>query len=151
GFCLGGGACYDNRNLSVADAFCRTHSGAKILSADAPVHTSHIVGSGENVMESVEHAGLYIGRQFRRPPHCANFACSAVAIALPHQHACERKSAKRAARSLADKAAHRCAVMLLLPQLGLGASAQKWQAGPIRIGSQEGDVALKSSGAIRAA
>jgi hypothetical protein len=62
GFRLSGSACLDDRNVIVVDTLCRTHSGAKILGADAPVHTRHKVGAGQQVMERLEHGGFHFGR-----------------------------------------------------------------------------------------
>ena len=110
-----------------------------------------MVGAAQHVGERVENGGFHFGRQFRRLPHRANFACGAVAIALVHQHTREREPANRAGRFLADEAAHRGTVVPLLPQPCLGAPAQQRHARPIGIGAKEGDVALESCRAIRVA
>src|SRR6478672_9176518 len=97
----------------------------------------------------VENGGFHFGRQFRRLPHRANFACGTVAIALVQQHTRERQPANRAGRFPADEAAHCGPVVPFLPQPCLGAPAQQCPR-PIRIGAKEGRVSLESCRAIRA-
>jgi hypothetical protein len=150
-FRLGGGARLDDRNLIVAGAFCGTHRSTKILGANAPVHARHMVGTGQHVGERGEHCGFHFGRQLFRLPHRPNLALSVGAVALSHLDPRERKPANRAARILADEAAHSGAVAPLPPQPRLRAPTQPRHIWPIGIGADEGQVAVETCFAVRVA
>jgi hypothetical protein len=100
------------------------------------------------VAERVERRGFQFGRQFRRVPYRADLALSAGAVAFAQAHARERKPAHRARWFSAEEAMHRDGVAPLPPQARLRAPVQQRNARPLRIGADEGGVALESGFAI---
>jgi hypothetical protein len=46
GFCVGGAARPDDRNLVGVDPFCGAHRSTKILRANAPIHAREMIGTG---------------------------------------------------------------------------------------------------------
>ncbi len=133
------------RELVAAQALGLAHAGFDVVQVEALLHAHLVVGAREHVAVQFEHLVLDIGAGVLALPGVAHQRGGAGAVAFGEQRMRHHVAALGGGRRMAgEEGEHGVVGHVIVPQRVLGAAAEQRHVRPIRVGGDEGGVALEA-------